>query len=143
MLFRSSYFPKRWNWTNVLGSMPFEPSTIPSVGIDLIQRPETVVVADAFLSVPGIQAWLPKSHPVFGKSPDDAYRHPVRKYLKPQDRIIGECERLAATHFQSNPSTAFTFAGLTRSLRIKSCQIQTRLALTHWNGSTRALKSWF
>jgi hypothetical protein len=80
-------------------------------GLYFLERPEAVVVADYFVSVASLMAWLPETHPLRGRSPEDAYRYLAAKYLKPKRRVLAAADAFYRAHLAGAPSIAVHMRG--------------------------------
>src|SRR5439155_9625215 len=56
--------------------------------------------------VVSVLPWTPKSHPLHGRSIDDAYRHLVGKYLRLRPHLAEAVDRFYAEHLAGRPSLA-------------------------------------
>jgi len=91
-----SYFPAKWNSTNI---------TLPELkrwsregsrqsGIYLLNRPENVVVSDYYIKVNDLMPWIPAGHPFRQMSRNEIYRKLNEKYFKLRPHLANRIERI-------------------------------------------------
>jgi protein O-GlcNAc transferase len=74
------------------------PDTPKFGAITLLNRPETIAVADFYLGVPDLQPWIPEQHRLHGKPSTDIYRDLIPRYLRPLPEITRAADAFHAQH---------------------------------------------
>jgi protein O-GlcNAc transferase len=97
----ATFFPSKWTPWNLLSeqSTALLPYNQRMGAIYFLNRPETVAVADFFLSVAEIAPWIPASHHLAGLPVADLYRYAIAKYLRPVPAIVAGAEQFIAQRF--------------------------------------------
>lgn len=79
--------------------------------LHMLHRPERVVVSDYHTGVCSLLPWLAPSHPMYGRSPSEALRYLMSKYLRPAPDILAEANAFAGWHLTSRPVLAVHIRG--------------------------------
>lgn len=101
----SDFWPPKWNPENLREERlhkqmgPYSRLS----GLQLLNRPERIVVADYHLSVVHLTPWIRRGHPMHGKTVDEILRYLFAKYIRPLPDIRDEVETFAAEHFRTRP----------------------------------------
>jgi protein O-GlcNAc transferase len=74
--------------------------------VQLLSRPEQVVVGDFHTGVVTLLPWAPADHPLHGKSVEEAYQYLIDRFLRVRRDIREEIDAFAATHFTRRPIIA-------------------------------------
>lgn len=123
------FWPAKWRETNlraeVVQKQWGEYSRI--AAIQMLNRPERVVVSDYHSGVPVLSPWIRPGHPMRGRSIEEIYRYLVAKYLRPVVDIRQQVEDFAAIHFTSRPIIAVHIRGGDKYL--EDPQLQQKLAV--------------
>jgi hypothetical protein len=114
----ASFFPPRWNAANLTqtGISKWEGKGSRAGAVYFLNRPETVAVSDFHLGVVNVMPWIPRSHPLHGKSLEEIYLHLTAKYLRPQPDIVAACDAFHATHLAGGPFVAVHMRGSDKAL---------------------------
>lgn len=109
----TSLYPSEWTESDL-----YKPTQLPmhrwtgDCGLELMARPEKVVVSDHMFRIHDILPWLPRSHPDFGQPIDAVYRRLIETWLKPTAAITAAVENFAANHIEPRrPVLALHFRG--------------------------------
>jgi protein O-GlcNAc transferase len=123
------YYPPKWNDGNLfdenLQKNQGEWSRLS--GLHFLSRPERVAVADYYVGVVQLLPWLDESHPLFGKSIDEAYRYLIAKYLRVVPEIEERAEAFARARFTTRPIIAAHIRGSDKYK--EDAQLQQKLAI--------------
>jgi hypothetical protein len=107
------FFPSKWNRVN-LATEPLNQWSGPMsrmAGLYFLRRPERVAVADFFTGVLDLLPWAPPSHPLHGRSIDEAYFYLVDKYLHLRPELAQEVGAFFAAHLAGHPTFAVHVRG--------------------------------
>lgn len=96
---RAERFQKQWG----------EHSRVSS--LEMVHRPERVVVSDYHSGIAVLQPWIPAGHPMHGRPVDDVYRYLFSKYIKPAPDIKALVDEFAAAYFTNRPIIAVHIRG--------------------------------
>jgi protein O-GlcNAc transferase len=80
-------------------------------GLQLLNRPEPVVVADYHLSTIALLPWIRRGHPCHGKDTEATLRYLCEKYLRPLPDTRDEVESFMAERVRSRPVIAAHIRG--------------------------------
>lgn len=72
-------------------------------GVQLLNRPERVVVADYHLSTMTLLPWIKPGHPMFGRDIETVLRYLFARYIRPLPDIRDEVGSFVAQHFKARP----------------------------------------
>lgn len=117
---RHNYFPPKWNDANLLipklnrWSGQFSRTS----AIQLINRPEDVIVGDFFTQVYALAPWIPSDHELYGLDLSQIYRHLVEKYLKLKLDLKAEIDEFKKQHLHEQPALAVHVRGSDKILEI-------------------------
>ncbi len=94
-------FPGKWQGRAFTARIPNRWTGAGSrlVGLELLDRDEEVVISDFHTGMNALLPWLPASHELARATLQQAYRHLVRKYLRPRPEIVAAVDRFAAANF--------------------------------------------
>lgn len=109
----SSCFPPKWNHSNLSGPSinRFSGKHSRVSCLSLLNRAETVVVADFFTSLAGVHFYLRPDHPRFNQSPQDVYRDLLSSTVRPLALHVSSAARFASQHFTRRPVLAVHVRG--------------------------------
>ena len=90
----ASVFPPKWSQNNLFEEdvNKWQGSYSRVAALYLLARPETVAVCDFFIGVIDVIPWLATDHPLHEKPLVDVYRYLIKKYLRPRQVVVEECE---------------------------------------------------
>lgn len=109
----TSVYPPKWNASN-LDREDFNKwsgSYSRQGAILFLNRPEDLAVCDFHISVLHVLPWLPPSHPMKGRSVEEACRYLVQRYLQPNPRVIAEAEAFSRRFLAGRPAAAVHLRG--------------------------------
>jgi hypothetical protein len=108
-----TFFPPRWTPGNLLA----EPATdytgnVSRLGaINFLGRPETVVVAESYLSLVELWPWIPPDHPLARFPLIELCRHLIQAHLRPVPAVLAETEAFHRTALGGGPFVAVHLRG--------------------------------
>lgn len=100
-----AFWPPKWNADN-LRVEKFQKQMGPYsrlAGIQFLNRPEKVAVADYHLSVITLIPWIPPAHPMHGRDTEAVLRYLFPKYIRPVPDLREQIESFAAERFNARP----------------------------------------
>lgn len=111
-------YPRRWTKENLgaAGENLFEGGGARQSGLDLLNRPEPVVVSDYFVQVMELLPWLKETHWLYGADPMRATQLLYEKYLVVQPAIQAEIKAFTADNFDHRPTLAVHVRNKDKSL---------------------------
>lgn len=92
-------------------------------GLHFLERSETILVTDYFVSVPSLAGWLPESHPMSGQRTDAIYRYLLAKYFKPKPHIQAAADELYRTLIGGEPAVAVHMRGSDKLLEADTTKL--------------------
>ncbi len=95
--------------------------------LEMLNRPERVVVSDYHSGVPVLAPWIRPGHPMRGRSVEEIYVYLAAKYLRPRAEIVRQVDEFAAKNFGSRPVIAAHIRGGDKHL--EDPQLQQKLAV--------------
>lgn len=109
----ASFFPPRWHKTNLdqTGIAKWEGKGSRAGAVYFLNRPETIAVSDFLIGVMDVMPWLPSSHPLHGKAPDEVYRDLIARHLKPKADILAARDAFLSWHLGAQPFVALHMRG--------------------------------
>jgi protein O-GlcNAc transferase len=109
----ADFFPAKWSAAKLRLEDLSKWSGPDSVvgAIRFLARPETIAVADFYLSIAHLLPWLPETHRLSGKAIEEAYRDLAGRYLKPRPEIAAQAETFFREHLDGAPSVAVHYRG--------------------------------
>jgi protein O-GlcNAc transferase len=72
------------------------------LGLELLGRPERVVVSDFNLRLFTLLPWIPEWHSLHGQKVESVYRDFAARYLRPRADILAPVDQFAAEHFDGH-----------------------------------------
>jgi hypothetical protein len=123
------YYPPKWSDGNLLEENVQKNHGVHSRmgGLSFLSRPERVAVADYYTGVVQLMPWLEPSHPLHGKSVDEAYRYLIARYLRVVPEIAQRAEAFAAARMNARPIVAAHVRGSDKYK--EDAQLQQKLAV--------------
>jgi len=109
----ADFYPKKWNRNNLAteDNAKWIGDGARLAEIYFLNRPETVAVADFYLSVPNLVPWVPPSHLVAGLPPEKVFRYLIEKYLRPAPAILAACDAFHAERLACSPYVSIHLRG--------------------------------
>jgi protein O-GlcNAc transferase len=114
----ASAFPPKWSQKNLFEEdvNKWQGSYSRVAALYLLARPETIAVCDFYIGVIDVAPWLATDHPMHEKPLIDVYRYLIKKYLRPRQLIIDECDSLYETHLGGGRFVAFHVRGTDKEI---------------------------
>jgi tetratricopeptide (TPR) repeat protein len=108
-----TFYPPKWNSGNLLsGDINKSDGKHSRMGgLYFLNRPETVAVCDFYIGVVDIIPWVPKTHPLHGKTVKECYRSLASAYLRPRQEVIATRDRFLAENLGNAPFVAIHLRG--------------------------------
>ncbi len=114
----ASVFPAKWIGRNLteddLQKWSGEGSRI--TALQLLERPETVIVSDFYIGVIDVAPWLPPQHAMHGKPINEIYRYVINHYLKPLPHHLSLCSEFVAANLTSGSYIAVHLRGSDKAI---------------------------
>ena len=109
----TTFFPPKWRRGNLADENVAEREWdgVRLGAAHFLTRPETVVVADFYIGVVYVAPWIPRDHPMYGKSLKEIYEYLNDKYLRVQPSIRAGCEKFFDRHLAGAPFIAVHMRG--------------------------------
>lgn len=109
----ASYFPPKWNHSNLLHENvnKWRGSYSRAAALYFLARPEPIAVCDFYIGVIDVVPWLHSSHPMYERPLPEVYRYLIRKYLQPLQSIVDTCEAFYQTYLSDSPLVALHIRG--------------------------------
>jgi protein O-GlcNAc transferase len=109
----SDIFPRKWRAENLVldDRKKFTIRGAGIGGVHLLNRTERLVVADFYIGVIDLLAWLPDDHPMHGRTVDEVYRYLTTKYLKPAPEILAAVDDFHKRYLAGGPTIAVHVRG--------------------------------
>ena len=95
----AAFFPAKWTADTIFRDdvQKFEGDGARLPGIAFLGRRESVAVVDFHVAVADLLHWIPRDHPLHGKSPSNIHQYLARKYLTPTADVRRHIAALDAT----------------------------------------------
>jgi len=108
-----SFFPPKWSALNLrAGAVNQNEGPGSRTGaIYLLDRPETVTVADFHVALYGLLPYVPPGHPFHGQDALAVYRTLACRYLRPTRAVLREVDEFHERHLAGSPFVAVHFRG--------------------------------
>lgn len=109
----ADFFPRKWNASNLSeeDNAKWAGEGAQLDALYFLDRPETVLVADFYISIANFAPWIPPDHPLAGLSVADLYRHAIGKYFRPRQHIIDKARAFFEAHLTGAPYVAVHLRG--------------------------------
>jgi protein O-GlcNAc transferase len=114
----ASVFPPKWSQKNLFEEdiNKWHGHFSRVAALYLLARPETIAVCDFFIGVIDVIPWLATGHPVREKPLIEVYRYLIKKYLRPRQSIVNDCESFYEAHLGAGPFVAFHVRGTDKEI---------------------------
>jgi protein O-GlcNAc transferase len=114
----ASIFPPKWSQKNLFEEdvNKWQGSCSRVAALYLLARPETIAVCDFSIGVIDVVPWLATDHPVREKPLIDVYRYLIKKYLRPRQSIVDDCESFYEAHLGGGRFVAFHVRGTDKEI---------------------------
>jgi protein O-GlcNAc transferase len=83
-----------------------------------LNRRETVAVSDFYIGVVDLMPWIPRQHPLHGKSIAEAYRFLTAKYLRPRESILAAVNDFFEQHIAGFHTIAVHLRGSDKQIEM-------------------------
>jgi protein O-GlcNAc transferase len=100
---RGGVYPPKWNSADL--DAPEHNKWVgrdSRLGLELLGRPERVVVSDFNLRIYSLLPWIPRWHPLHGRDVESVYRTLAAKYIRPRAEIVRAVDTFARRHFEGH-----------------------------------------
>jgi protein O-GlcNAc transferase len=113
-----SVFPPKWSLNNLFQENvnKWQGSYSRVAALYILARPETIAVCDFFVGVIDVVPWLAADHSMHGKPLVDVYRYLIKKYLRPRQVVVDECESFYEAHLGGSHFVAFHARGTDKEI---------------------------
>ena len=114
MIDGSSFFPKKWNKHNLKAENHEKfraAGSSDAAALYLLNREETVVISDFYISVADIAPWLPSNHKMYKKNVDDIYRYVFDKFMRPRQEFINYADEFCDNFLKGSPFVSVHMRG--------------------------------
>ncbi len=114
----ASVFPLKWSQKNLFEEdiNKWNGRFSRVAALYLLARPETIAVCDFFVGVIDVMPWLATGHPMYEKLLIEVYRYLIKKYLRPRQSIVNDCESFCEAHLGAGPFVAFHVRGTDKEI---------------------------
>ena len=114
MINEASFFPKKWNNNNLKAENHEKfraAGSSDAAALYLLNREETVIVCDFYISVADIAPWLPSNHKMYKKNVEDIYRYLFNKFMRPRQEAINYADEFYDKFLKGSPFVSVHMRG--------------------------------
>lgn len=132
---RDPVFPSGWAARKLCDPpAPWKQSPVRVSSLQLLHRPETVVVSDFHVSVVELAPHIPATHPMAGQSIETIYRYLSARYLKVQADIQAQAEAFYDEHLAGPGAVALHLRGSDKRGELEELDAMNRALLDAASG---------
>jgi protein O-GlcNAc transferase len=109
----ATFFPPKWTNANLQSDNNAKAfGSFSRMGaLYFLNRPENIAVSDYFIGVVDVVPWIPKGHPLHGKSIDELLNYLTAKYICPKPYILKAVDEFERQHLGDGRTVAVHIRG--------------------------------